>query len=85
VADTKRRQAEASERFNRMLEDATAPPTPAAPPPDEAKPVCESKPMPAHLERELAAHKRRDPLFDPKMASQMSKELRRWFEKSALA
>jgi hypothetical protein len=41
--------------------------------------------MPAHLERELAAHKRRDPLFDPKMASQMSKELRRWFEKSALA
>jgi hypothetical protein len=86
AADTKRRQAEAAERFNRMLEEATAPPTPAAPPPDDAKPTCESKPMPAHLERELAAHKRRDPLFDPKMdASQMSKELRRWFEKSAIA
>jgi hypothetical protein len=42
--------------------------------------------MPAHLERELAAHKRRDPLFDPKMdASQMSKELRRWFERNAEA
>jgi hypothetical protein len=36
--------------------------------------------MPPHLERELQAHKRRDPLFDPKRdASQMSKELRKWF------
>ena len=64
----------------------------AAPLPDQvrARPVepthpapaqgCETKPMPAHLERELAAHKRRDPLFDPRHdASQMSKELRKWF------
>jgi hypothetical protein len=37
--------------------------------------------MPTHLERELAAHRRRDPLFDPRMdASQMSKELRKWFQ-----
>ena len=38
------------------------------------------KPMPSHIERELNAHKRRDPLFDPKYdASQMSKELQKWF------
>jgi hypothetical protein len=50
----------------------------AAPEPPPAPP----KPMPAHLQRELAAHKRRDPLFDPKNdASQMSKALRSWFEK----
>jgi hypothetical protein len=36
--------------------------------------------MPLHLEREMMAHRRRDPLFDPRMdASQMSKELRKWF------
>ena len=46
----------------------------------ETKPNHETKPMPQHLERELAAHKRRDPLFDPKYdRSQMSKELQRWF------
>ena len=40
----------------------------------------ETKPMPSHLERELNAHKRRDPLFDPRLdASQMSKELRKWY------
>ena len=44
----------------------------------------QTKPMPAHLERELNAHKRRDPLFDPRMdASQMSKELRKWFAAAA--
>ena len=46
----------------------------------EVKPNCETKPMPLHLERELAAHKRRDSLFDPRYDhSQMSKELQRWF------
>jgi hypothetical protein len=49
-------------------------------------PVHHSKPIPVHLEGELAAHRRRDPLFDPKMyASQMSKELRRWFDKHGSA
>jgi hypothetical protein len=65
---------------------ATPPAPAAAPPPLPGPPspavVNDSKPMPVHLERELAAHKRRDPLFDPIMdASQMSKELRRWFER----
>jgi hypothetical protein len=41
---------------------------------------CRTTPMPAHLEREMRAHERRDPLFDPRRdASQMSKELRKWF------
>jgi hypothetical protein len=41
---------------------------------------CDSKPMPEHLRRELDAHKRRDPLFDPLYdQSQMSKELRKYF------
>jgi hypothetical protein len=38
--------------------------------------------MPEHLGRELDTHRRRDPDFDPRLdASQMSKELRKWFEK----
>ena len=81
AAQAKRRQAEAAERVTQILEEALGDPAPL-PPPDDSKPVCESKPMPAHLQRELAAHQRRDPLFDPKMdASQMSKDLRRWFER----
>jgi hypothetical protein len=45
----------------------------------------EAKPIPVHLQRELDAHKRRDPLFDPHMdRSQMSKELQRYFEKHGL-
>ena len=76
------RQAEAAERVTQILEE-TVGASPAAAPPDDSKPIRDSKPMPAHLERELDTHKRRDPLFDPKMdASQMSKELRRWFERS---
>jgi hypothetical protein len=72
--------AQASERFNRMLEEATAIPEP---PPGDSNPIAIAQPMPAHLERELAAHQRRDPLFDPSMdATQMSKELRRWFERA---
>jgi hypothetical protein len=68
---------EADNRFTRLLEEATTIPAPRR---DDSKPI--SKPMPVHLERELAAHRRRDPLFDPKMdASQMSKELRKWFER----
>jgi hypothetical protein len=52
---------------------------PAAP----AAPQNGSKPMPAHLEREHSNHKRRDPLFHPKMdASQMSTRIRRWFERN---
>lgn len=43
-------------------------------------PQHETKPMPVHLQRELDAHRRRDPLFDPKQdRSQMSKQLRKWF------
>ena len=81
AAQAKRRQAEAAERVTQILEEALGDPSPL-PPPHHSKPVCESKPMAAHLERELAAHQRRDPLFDPKMdASQMSKDLRRWFER----
>jgi hypothetical protein len=57
-----------------------APPKPA---PEPKMQLCDSKPMPAHLERELAAHKRRDPFFDPRRdASQMSKELRKWFARN---
>jgi hypothetical protein len=45
-------------------------------------PKCETKPMPIHLQRELDAHKRRDPLFDPRMdRSQMSKELQKYFDR----
>jgi hypothetical protein len=45
-------------------------------------PKCETKPLPAHLQRELDAHKRRDPLFDPRRdSSQMSKELQKYFTK----
>jgi hypothetical protein len=44
-----------------------------------------SKPMPEHLARELAAHQRRDPFFDPQAdAGQMSKALRNWFQKHPL-
>jgi hypothetical protein len=51
-------------------------------PPKPETPVVETKPMPVHLQRELDNHKRRDPLFDPRMdASQMSRELQRYFEK----
>jgi hypothetical protein len=78
-----------SDGFHRMLETAMQAPVPAtapapAPPAPATAPAPDnSKPMPAHLERELAAHKRRDPLFDPAMdASQMTKDLRRWFEKN---
>ena len=39
-------------------------------------------PMPVHLQRELDTLRRRDPDFDPRLdASQMSKDLRKWFEK----
>jgi hypothetical protein len=41
----------------------------------------DSKPIPVHLERELLNHHRRNPGFDPQLdRSQMSKELRKWFE-----
>lgn len=76
-------QAEANAHFARILDSVDSiprqePEAAAAPSPE---PSCHSKPMPAHLQRELAAHRRRDPLFDPRMdASQMSKELRKWFE-----
>ena len=53
-----------------------------APPPSIKLALVHETPMPAHLQRELDAHRRRDPDFDPRMdASQMSKELRKWFEK----
>ena len=58
-------------------------PLPGEPPRHNPTPSCETKPLPVHLQRELQAHKRRDPLFDPRLdASQMSKELRKWFEAS---
>ena len=66
--------------INRVI----AAPVPFCTPPPAAPPKCEAKPMPPHLERELAAHRRRDPLFDPRHdASQLSKELRKWFDKAA--
>ena len=85
--------------LDRFLEYALGSPAPRPPseppaapqqPPAPELPVptvpYHSKPMPAHLARELAAHKRRDPLFDPAMdASQMTKDLRRWFEKNGPA
>ena len=81
--EAKLRQAEAAGRVTQILEETVGARPPAPPPVDDSKPIRESKPMPIHLERELAAHKRRDPLFDPGMdASQLSKELRRWFERS---
>jgi hypothetical protein len=58
-----------------------------APVPAQARPQnenCETKPMPLHLQRELDSHRRRDPLFDPKMdRSQMSRELQKWFSRHA--
>ena len=69
-----------SARQTAPKQSPVAPPPPADPDPE---PICDSNPMPADLARELAAHKARDPLFDPVMdASQMSKRLRRWFERS---
>jgi hypothetical protein len=94
AAEARLKQAKSSARFTQLLEDIdrpaffpTVPAAPAQKPDPPASPVpCHSKPMPAHLERELAAHLRRDPLFDPAMdSSQMSKGLRRWFEKSKQA
>lgn len=55
-----------------------------APPPGGVKLalVPEPPPMPVHLKRELDTHRRRDMLFCPRMdASQMSKELQKWFQK----
>ena len=41
--------------------------------------------MPIHLQRELDAHKRRDPLFDSlRDRSQLSKELQKFFAKQGL-
>jgi hypothetical protein len=80
-ADARCQQAEADARFNQLLEAVDAPIAFPRPEPPAPAPSCQTKPMPAHLERELAAHRRRDPLFDPRMdASQMSKELRKWFQ-----
>jgi hypothetical protein len=46
--------------------------------------IDKAKPMPPQLAAELDSHKRRDPYFDPEMdRSQMSKQLRRWFDKLA--
>jgi hypothetical protein len=40
--------------------------------------------MPQSLRTEWDRHKRRDPLFDPHFdRSQMSKDLRKWFEKNS--
>ena len=75
---------ERESRIERNLSEAEINRIIAAPVPIAEPAERKTKPMPAHLERELAAHKRRDPLFDPNMdASQMSRELRRWFEKAA--
>jgi exonuclease VII large subunit len=48
------------------------------------KRIDKTKPMPPDLQRELDHHRRRDPLFDHRRdASQMSRELRRWFARAA--
>ena len=78
---------ERASRTERNLSEAavnlviTGPVPVPAPPTPRSQPECKTKPIPAHLECELTAHRRRDPLFDPKMdAPQMSKDLRKWFE-----
>ena len=57
-----------------------------APPPELPETAnYETKPIPVHLQKELDAHKRRDPLFDPRSdRSQMSKELQQFFAKQGL-
>jgi hypothetical protein len=45
-----------------------------------ALPNYDSKPMPEHLRRELEAHQRRNPAFDPELdRSQMSRQLQKFF------
>lgn len=52
--------------------------------PDPQPQNYEAKPMPAHLRRELDAHQRRDPFFNPSSdRSQMSKQLQKWFSRQA--
>jgi hypothetical protein len=54
-------------------------PAPAAPISIEK---CKTNPMPDRLRSEWERHKRRDPLFDPHFdRSQMSNDLRKWFDK----
>ena len=54
-----------------------------APPPSSNRPI--PIPMPPDLKRELENHYRRYPDFDPALdASQMSKRLRKWFERQHL-
>ena len=87
TAEARYQQAQSSARFTRLLDEVDHRVTNRfAEPAPPAEVSCQSKPMPAHLERELAAHRRRDPLFNPQNdASQMSKELRRWFASSNAA
>ena len=85
-AQARQQQSEANARFTSLLEhiDHRASYQPPEPLPQTPEALCHSKPMPAHLEREWLAHRRRDPLFDSEMdASQMSKELRKWFASAA--
>ena len=89
--EANRRKAQSAADYNHVIEQleqrmfGTPAPAEAAAPP-AAPASCHSKPMPQHLEREMMAHRRRDPLFDPKMdASQMSKELRKWFNSQTSA
>jgi hypothetical protein len=72
------------ELADRVMADRMSEP-PEKPPQPPATPKYEAKPIPAHLQRELDAHKRRDPLFDPlRDRSQLSKELQRFFAKQGL-
>jgi hypothetical protein len=60
-----------------------AEPLPSVPSP-APQPEYKSKPMLLDLACELERHMRRDPLFDPRNdASQMSKRLQKWFQKTA--
>jgi hypothetical protein len=65
------------------VNEMIAEPLPCVPSP-APQPEYHSKPMPADLACELERHMRRDPLFDPKNdSSQMSRRLRKWFDKAA--
>lgn len=70
-----------SRQMEGLVHRVMAAPLPELPQP----PICETKPIPAHLQRELDAHKRRDPLFDPHHdRSQLSKELQKYIAKHGL-
>jgi hypothetical protein len=77
-----------AQRGRDLVHQLMSEPLPLPPPGERWIPAtekCDSKPIPVHLQRELDAHKRRDPLFDPHGRPADVKELRRWFDRHAPA